>query len=157
MKNAIIALLALALVIVSVFAFRQTAALSTQGQELRAALAAKSGSDSLDLQAKCAKQAAEAFKHERLDTEPLASYRSHYSAAAGKCFVRFSNLDGKDKPQVDYVLDAFEFKEYGMYSRVRAVGQDPYVTCTVTLPSGQVQSCKTVGEFNDLIAPYMER
>lgn len=162
MKNALIALLAVGLVVVAVYAYVQTAALKTEVQELNAKLAARSAADTMDLQAKCTKQAVEAFRWAGLEGSKTATYRSHYSVALGKCFVQTSDsivTEDSFRRSV-LVIDAFELKHYGEYLQTSSRAPKPgglFTDCRVVLPSGEAKTCGSAGEFLELVRPYMER
>jgi hypothetical protein len=172
MKNALFAMssaLALALVIVGVFAYRQTAGLKTQVEdsaaqvrELKAKLAARTASDALDLTARCAKQAAEMFRYSGLDKNQMGGYISHYNPKLGKCFIQTGSMATFGKTLWTYktLFDAFEQKQYGDYSwhtdPVKKAWEVPPFTCTVTMPSGEEVFCKSDAEFEQLIKVYME-
>jgi hypothetical protein len=162
MKNAAIVVLTVLLAIVGLLAYRQTTALKTQVQEANAKLAARTASDSLDLQAKCAKQAAEAFKHFGQDKIEAASYRSHYNAPLGACFIEMTTSDLTDRlsQRRRVVANAFEFSTTGFFSAINSIPLeqgDPVVSCYATLPSGEQKKCTSEAEFLTLIKPYMER
>jgi Tfp pilus assembly protein PilV len=123
MKTAVMALLFLAVGVLSVIVYSQSAALREQRrqvQELRARLELRSKSASLELQEKCAKQAYEAFKLSEPSTlnfwgkNEMADFANHYNEKLNKCFVQIEGIDAKTIPGTiltfKTVSDAYEGK-----------------------------------------------
>jgi hypothetical protein len=127
MKNVVIILLTLlvgALIL-------QTFTLRHQTQEMTAKLNALSKSSSLNLQAECAKQARQQF----YDRQEGGEFTSHYNAKMNKCFIQVNDTNpGQGMLSYD-VYDAFEGKDYGRF--IQKMGENAFISCTVTLPSGR--------------------
>lgn len=117
---------------------------------------------SLELQGRCAKQAAETFKQQGFGTERFAYFANHYSAKMGRCFIVITNtLASGTGTQTDRNLsDAFEGKEYGSYVWFSSPGKKywevPPSSCSVTLPSGEEKKCQSDDEWDNLVKAYME-
>lgn len=114
-----------------------------------------------ELQERCGRHAAETFRRERKtnlvkdkDGQTLANYRSHYSPKLNKCFyLEMSNhwAPGKtNQPPTDLLrlYDLHENKEYGTYFDG---GGGTLLNCVVV-----GKKCASKGEWERLIAPYME-
>jgi uncharacterized protein YxeA len=83
MKNAVIALLAVALVVLGTVLYYQDASLNEQRravQELTTRFETTSNTSSLDLQERCAAQARREFTAGGWDKEQLASFTNHTTA-----------------------------------------------------------------------------
>lgn len=172
MKNPLNVLLALALVVVSAFAYWQTTALLSQRKELDSVLAAKSASDNLDLQAKCSKQAPETVQHfgwkEGDGVLYFLSHTNHFNRQLGRCIVtaQISDPVAGQEGRAHYfrllVVDAFEFTTYGEFVELVDLGAPGKnvtgwtKTCKVTLPGGESKVCKSQPEFEQLIKVYLE-
>jgi subtilisin family serine protease len=117
---------------------------------------------SLELQGRCAKQAAEVFKQEGYGTEPLADFTNHYSGKMGRCFVVISNtkVTGNVSSADKSLSDAFEGKVYGSYTWINSQGKKYWEVapsvCTVTLPSGEEKKCQSSEEWDELVKAYTE-
>lgn len=157
-----------------VFAYFQSVSLKDnqrQVQELTAKLEASSKAATANakaadiaLQDRCAKRAREEFKDLGWETEPLASFTNHYNQALNKCFllIQSQKIDTKNGVinENRNLSDAFERKTFGEYMRSTADGKKyweaiPFI-CDVTLPSGEVMTCSSPQQFEELIKRYME-
>jgi len=173
MKNPVTLVLGLAVAVLAAFAYLQSTGLKehekqltdarTKVQELDVKLAAKAASEALDLQARCAKQADEAFRIIGLAKNRSAGYISHYNRMLGKCFIKTMDNATYDKTLWTYktLVDAFELKQYGDYmwhtDPPKKAWEVPPFTCTVTLPSGEEKACNSDAEFEALVKEYMEK
>jgi hypothetical protein len=171
MKNAAILLLTVALIIAGLLGYRQTATANLRVKELEGKLAARTASEALNLQAKCAKQAAEAFRQFGWDKSEKSRFISHYNRRDGRCYVKATVLS--DFPDVvsgeatypywERLMDAFEFKTYGEYGEQVNLGKPGgpitgrVLSCRVTLATDDVKECHSEEEFHTLVRPYMER
>ena len=163
-----ISLLLLAVVVVlGVYAYRQTGIITAQQGQLATLTSRASTADdrarpaSLDLQAKCAEQARKAFVQSGFKATDGAGYENHYNTKLNKCFVDVQNTSTQAATVWTYrnVYDAFEGKPYGTYAW-RTVGDKKYwevapVICEVTSPTGEKQLCHSDKEFAKLIKVYM--
>ena len=151
----------------SVLLYSQTAALREQRRQVRELTARlESKTASLDLQAKCAKQAHEAFKINGYGFEKneMAVLSNHYNEKLSKCFVLIEDTDAKTVPGIIYenktVSDAFEGKVYAQYGwhtdKVKKYWEVPPYRCKVMLPSGEEKICHSSDEFDALVKEYME-
>jgi hypothetical protein len=117
---------------------------------------------SLELQGRCAKQAAEAFKALGYSSEDMTDFTNHYSSTLGRCFIVVADTKVINKvPIVDKMLaDAFESKVYGTYSWSNREGKKFWEVapsdCTVTLPSGEEKTCTSSAEWDALAKAYMD-
>ena len=114
MKNVASLALAVAALAVAVYAITQTTELGRELRNVKATLAARPASDTLDVQAKCARQATEAYKRLGLDQHPDAcNFTNHYHAALGKCFIHTTDttMTGPITTRWMNVTDAFEMRE----------------------------------------------
>lgn len=107
-----------------------------------------------ELQERCAKSAAEAFRKWYESETPLRHYTNHYNKKLNKCFILVIETtlpkDKKDSPSISKLLiDVNEQKEYGsffMFTRNK-----------------EIMDCKVLGkpyssesEWDALVKPYME-
>jgi hypothetical protein len=173
MKNVAIVLLAVALVIVGLFAYRQTTTVRAPAQEPNATQVAHAASDGLDLQAKCSKQAPETMRHFGWKAGDgilyFLKHTNHFNRQLNRCIVKtqisdpVAGQEGRSHYFRLFVVDAFEFTTYGEYVELVDLGEPggPFTgwtkTCKVTLPVGGVKICKSQPEFEQLISVYMER
>jgi len=132
--------------------------------ESQAAAKAKSQSNSLDYQEKCAEQARKTFDDLGYKTQKMAGYENHYSAKFGKCFILIEDTDTTYAPTIwthRSLLDAYEGKVYGEYSwhtdKKKKYWEVPPFMCKVVLPSTREDHfCKSDDEFQQLTRTYME-
>lgn len=173
MKNVAIVLLAVALVIVGVFAYWQATVVREQ-QKQNAETGAQAASELLDLQAKCSKQAPETVRHfgwKAGDGFPyFLSHTNHFNRQLGRCIVKaqvgdpVAGMEGRAHYFRLFIVDAFEFTTYGEFVELvdkGAPGENVNVTgwtktCKVTLPSGESKVCKSQAEFEQLVKVYLE-
>lgn len=164
MKNTAIVLLVIAVGLLGLLAYLQTAALRRQRRQVQDLTAKLESSGqttaSFELQQKCAKQAREFLS--QFDNRAVVESLNHYNVGLNKCFVEtrsmsFSNW-GHTESKV--LTDAFEGRDYGSYifvsERNKADFVVPPVECKVTLPSGQETICRSSAEFDALVKQYME-
>ena len=132
-------------------------------RDLNAKLAGRSKAD--EAQEKCAEQARRVFDASGYSKNEFSAYASHYSAKLDKCMMRILHTDaqtsrGKAIWAYINVLDAFESKQYGTYAWRTETSKKfvvvPPDTCEVTLPTGEQETCHSMGEFEDLVKVYME-
>lgn len=143
-----------------IFARRQTVALREahqQIQTLQSRLDLASKSANLDLQARCADQAAKTWKSGEWDKLKNATYSNHYNASMNKCLMRIENSLPDRSGAVfasDRIVDAYEGKVYGeMTWRLDAAGNA--MRCKVTLPTGEEVQCTSPEEFDSLVEQFM--
>ena len=163
MKNPATVLLLIAVAILGLFAYSQTVALRQQRrrlQELTAKLDSAPKTASLELQAKCAKQAQEYLS--QFQIPDLIDERNHYNVGLNKCFVETTSASFQfgNHTTSKVLNDAFEGNEYGSYILVvtpnKADWQVAPVECRVTLPSGAETICHSSDEFDALVKQYMQ-
>jgi hypothetical protein len=67
-------------------------------------------------------------------------------------------LDYPTEPSLSHklVYDAFERKEYAVYTNFEPMRGGRPDTCWVTFPGGETQSCKSGAEFESLVKLLME-
>jgi len=129
-----------------------TASVSTEAQEA-----------SLDLQAKCAKQAKDAFDISGAGQNgDMASYTDHYNSALNKCFVFVQDTDYKTNPKgvsdSETLYDAFELQVYGSYFALTYYddSKPPAMPiCTFTAPDGKQTFCHSRQDFRNGVEYYM--
>jgi hypothetical protein len=105
----------------------------------------------------------EMFRYSGLDKEQAAGFTSHYNPALGRCFIETTNTKTFGETIWNYkeVSDAYEQKQFAGYSW-HTVGEKKYwevppFTCSVNMPNGEEQHCKSSDEFDELIKTYMGR
>ena len=149
MRDAVIAGLVVAVGILSYFAIGQ--------QRQIGYLNSKARPSNLELQDKCAKQAAAVFKDSGWADESMAGYQNHYNERLDKCFVMMVNtkdVSGKLR-HIRRLTDAFEGRELGYFWK-DVTDTAGVIDCRVTLPSGQEQHCRAVEEFDQLVKVYVQ-
>jgi hypothetical protein len=163
-KKQVTVLLIIAVGILGLWAYSQTAALRRQRrrvQELTAKLESSApNTASLELQQKCATQAREFLS--QFENRDVVESLNHYNAGLKKCFVetRTESFLLGTRTESKVLTDAFEGKDYGIYIFVtqsnKADWQVPPSECKVTLPSGERTICHSSDEFDALVKQYME-
>ena len=164
MKNlAIILAFAVLLVgagVLGIVARRQSIALRESREEiqvLQAKLDVALKSANLDLQAKCAEQAAKTWKSGGWDKLKNATYSNHYNSSMNKCFMRIENSIPDRSGAVfasDRIVDAYEGKVYGELTwRLDEAGNA--MRCKAILPSGEQVQCTSPEEFDSLVQQFM--
>ena len=155
-----ITLLLAAAITLGVFARRQTTALREarqQIQELQTKLDLAAKSVNLDLQQKCAEQAAKAWKSGEWGKLKNATYANHYNSSMNKCFMRIDNSVPDSSGAVftsDRIVDAYEGKVYGELTwRLDDAGNA--MRCRATLPTGEQVQCTSPEEFDSLVQQFM--
>ena len=161
-----IALLGIALIIlVGIMRTQSNNIRGLQGEvrDLNAKLAQRTKAD--EAQAGCAAQAGRAFDALGYSKSEFATYASHYAPGLDKCMMRVLHTDtqtGGGRMIWAYisVVDVSNRKSYGTYSwhteTSRKYAIVPPVTCEVTLPTGEPQTCHAMEEFAKLVKVYME-
>jgi hypothetical protein len=132
-----------------VYAMRQT--IAVQERQIKN-LNEKANANGLELQEKCAKQAALAFKQNGYGQDEMDSFQNHYAEKLNKCVVTISTVNVIDSRQFfsNYLIDAFENKTLGsLVYRELEINQ-----CEITLPTGERKFCKSSDEFHDLEKAY---
>lgn len=153
MRNFVIVLLAVAVLLLFI-------ELHSKTMEIRGLTAASVSN--LEIQDKCAKQAAVEFRQEGLEEAGTASFTNHYSSTLGHCFVVTSNETANDDTFGTHKLlvDAYEGRVYGTYEWTSIKGRKYWevapAACEVTLPSGTKQMCKSEEEWDELVKSYTE-
>jgi Sec-independent protein translocase protein TatA len=156
----VIAVLLLGAGILGIVAQRQSIALRESRQQIQA-LQAKLDvvlkSANLDLQAKCAEQAAATWKSGGWDKLKNATYSNHYNSAMNKCFMRVENSIPDRSGAVfasDRIVEAYEGKVYGELTwRLDEAGNA--MRCNATLPTGEQVQCTSPQEFDSLAEQFM--
>ena len=98
------------------------------------------------LQEQCGKQCEEYFKKNYLD-KVGGHYKNHYNKQLNKCFILVFYDDGGP---TEMLFDVNENKPVGYYTLYR-VGKE---SCSMPSPSGN--ECKSRGDWDLMIKPYME-
>jgi hypothetical protein len=157
MRDTLIILLLLAVVILGYF-------VTTQQHQIKT-LQARPKTNPLELQEKCAKQAALLFKEDgwKAQKDHIASFGSHYNTKLNRCFIEIEDFNqvGTNSVTTKSVIDAFEGKPYGAYmwksDAVKKYWEVPPMGCEVTVADGTKKTCKSADEFDELVRPYMEQ
>jgi hypothetical protein len=120
------------------------------------ALEARPKTNTLELQEKCAKQAAFVFKESGLKQEATNGFINHYNDKLNKCMVilQATNVVEKEFAIRRTIYDAFEGTERGEF--FGKFSEESTYRCEVTLPSGEKKPCRTLSEFEELAKVYME-
>jgi len=159
MRDAVIILIILLLVAVGIlgyFVHSMSATLTDQKRQI-SDLSAKAKTSSLDLQEKCAKQAAWVFKDSGSSQDSMATYQNHYNENLNKCFVMMADTKhvAGNLSHFRQLMDAFEGKDLGYFLKNVTDPSGP-LDCRVTLPSGKEEHCSTQEEFEQLAKVYMQ-
>ena len=163
MRDTSIVLLLFVVVVLGPCAYHQRSTLRRQQsrlQALNAKLRATTEIASIELQAKCAKQAQEFLS--KFITFDLVETRAHFNEGSNTCFVetRTVRFDSGKRNESGVLQDAAEGKDYGSYIFVSERNKPDLavspVVCKVMLPSGEKKTCHSVEEFDALVKQYME-
>jgi hypothetical protein len=126
-------------------------------------LNAKARSFNLELQEKCAKQAAWAFEDWGWKKKAQSFYANHYNESLNRCFIVIESTDATNPNMIwtnKGLYDAFEGKAYGDYiwhsDEKKKYWEMPPTTCEVTGGSGEKKLCHSSEEFDELIKPYVQ-
>jgi type II secretory pathway pseudopilin PulG len=159
--RAIILILLAAAVGLGILANRQAATIKDQQGQLAAANE-KRKSETLGLQAQCAKQAKAAWVDGGYKDTQMASYENHYNATLNKCFIYLQSYsivagNGYDNRTL---IDVLENKSYGLYILHVMNGSEGGrlrpVKCVVQTVSGEAVDCESKADFETRVKPYME-
>ncbi|HWY54260.1 MAG TPA: hypothetical protein VNZ03_07340 [Terriglobales bacterium] len=168
MKNFFLALLFIAVVVLSFITFTQRTALHQEQDQVRQLNAkleeATSKAASFDREEKCAKQAREEYRSDGWEKREMAGFTNHFNPKLNKCFMEIQDTDAKSSPGTIFTTktlsDAFEGKVYGNYSWGTQKGKKywevPPLECDVVLPTGEKKICHSSDEFDELIKVYVE-
>jgi len=167
MRDGLLFVLIVAAAALGYIAYSQGVALKNNQQQIRelaAKLESKSKSDNLELQEKCARQAAAIFKADGWEKEQMAGFENHYNEKMNRCFILEENTDAKTTPgrvsNSRTLLDAFERKTLASYfwmsEKNKQFWEVPPFQCEVTIPSGEKTVCKSSDEFYELVKVYMQ-
>jgi hypothetical protein len=167
MRDGVIFFMVLVAATLGYIVYSQGSALKDSQREIRALekkLESKSKSESLELQEKCARQAAALFKADGWEKGHMAGFENHYNEKMNRCFILEGDTDPKTTPVRVYIsetlLDAFEHKTLGSYLWVsdppKKYWEAPPLQCEVTAPSGEKTVCKSSDEFDELVKVYMQ-
>ena len=163
MKNIAVVLLAITVTVLGLYAYHQRGALRQQQrqlQELNAKLHSTTNIASIETQERCMKQAQEFLS--QFITRDLVETRTHFNEGFNKCFVetRTVRFDSGDRSESVVLQDAVEGRDYASYifisDRNKSDLAVPPGVCKVMLPSGEMETCHSIEEFNALIKQYME-
>jgi hypothetical protein len=156
MKNLAIILLVVVVGVLSLLVYRQR----RQIQVLSAERDSAPKGASLELQAKCAKQAQEYLS--QFESRDVVETRNHYNIGLNRCFVetRTVKFEFGNHTETRVLNDAFEGKEYGLYMFVGRPKKPDYsvepADCKVTSISGEEVLCHSSDEFDTLVKQFME-
>lgn len=137
--------------------------LEKQNRELQEEVNKRQAAVDFDLQAKCSRDSKEWFKENFAsdkDTMYLR-YENHYNKSLNKCFISVEwhyTMGAAGSWMNDMtVWDVYENTRYGNFSEHHQIDykssegvQDKVYACSVLN-----QKCKALGEFSDLVRPYM--
>ena len=158
MRDAVIILLLLAVGILGYFARSMNTTIADQQRQI-GDISSKARASSLDLQEKCAKQAALFFK-DQWAQEKMAVYENHYNQQLDKCFVMVHNTSNVSGTFVmsSELDDAFGRTSLGAYVHFADhTGSDVgKPKCFFTPPSGGTMTCNAEKEFKELVKAYMQ-
>jgi hypothetical protein len=166
MKNFLLALLLVAVVVLSFVTFSERSALRQQQDRVRQLNAelkeSTSKSMTFERQGKCAQQAREEFRSEGWEKRETAGFTNHFNSKLNKCFMEIEDTDVKQGTLITSktLSDAFEGKVYANYicssDKKKKYWEVPPLECDVTLPTGEKKICHSSDEFDELIKVYME-
>jgi type II secretory pathway pseudopilin PulG len=149
MRDALLVVMLLALIALGYVVTTQQRRINT--------LESRAKRSSLELQDRCSRQAALAFKNSGLAEAKLHDYENHYNEKLDRCLVLMRASDPAAGGEVfvqRFLVDAFENKPIGQFGGTRR-GTTPDL-CTVTMPSGEEKQCHTLDEFEELAKTYMQ-
>jgi hypothetical protein len=141
---------------------QQQKQISQLGQELRS----NHGSTSPDInvQEKCARQAALALKEAGLEHNEKATYTNHFNQKLNKCFVEISWMEvlGGVIYTHKVLSDAYEGRTYGAYDwhteKDKKYWEVAPYSC-VMFPDGKdssMQTCNSEAQFDQFVQQYLE-
>jgi hypothetical protein len=107
-----------------------------------------------ELQERCGKRAAEVFQHEyslASNSKDVFDYENHYSSRLNKCFFLeiVVSHEQETSSKIMQLFDLNENKQYGTF--VSGPSESTPVTCVV-----RGKSCRSEGEWRQLLKPFME-
>jgi hypothetical protein len=139
---------------------RQLRDINERVQALEAKLAARATVDSVELQERCARQSAQVSRAMGYNPQSaLGGYENHFNTKLGKCFILVTIIDMKTEPGAlltsVMLADAYESREYANFmSKSGGVPWgEPY--CTVSPLGKEQQQCRSRGEFDAFVRPFM--
>ena len=133
-------------------------------KQLEAQQAGQASVAALELQERCARQAEVLLKRYGIAEQRVlaltsdlgrGSLESHYSSAAGKCFVKVRIADTASGWVSSKVYDAFESTELAAFHW--QVSTDKPLMCGVFPLGGPAKACNSEEEFERLIHVYMAK
>ena len=152
MRDAAIILLIVAVGILGYFVHSMSANLADQQRQI-SDLTTKGRSSTLELQDKCAKQAASFFKN-RYEQGTAATYESHYSRQLDRCFAMvydqhiYSSSDGHTVMMGQNLYDTFDGTDLGAFvSSIDTDKNSQSAYCFFRLPSGEEKKCSAQDEY----------
>ena len=119
MRDAVMILLLVAVGILGYLIHSTNAVLldqQRQTKDLSAKLESRAKTDALELQEKCAKQAALFFEDSGWKKKPQAEYANHYNQSLNRCFILIEDTDATNPNMIwehKLLLDAFEVRDTG--------------------------------------------
>jgi len=140
--------------------------LEKQNEEFKAQLARNQAATDFDLQAKCAKDSKAWFDENfPIDKDTiLLDHSNHYNKEQNKCFVMIewhykSSLYGEGSWTNHMSLwDAYENVERGEFIEQHIITFKPPSTRTEVQGCNVLdKKCTSIGEFDDLVRPYMTK
>jgi uncharacterized protein YceK len=125
-------------------------------------VANSSDKDILDLQSKCADQAAKLFKEQGYDSIKYADfYSNHWNKKLSTCFILIQSMrtEKNGLTTSKFLANAFENKIFGQYLTTdysSNLGAKP--DCEMYKDGSQesLQICSSQAEFDNFVKPYME-
>lgn len=112
-------------------------------------------------QKQCKTAAHGQFRVAGLDSDPSASFASHYNERLKVCFIEYHDIfaNGAGQTVVSRSLGDAEGREYADFVSIKNEGRESAassVVCEIILPSGEELDCHSEQEFNEFIRSYME-
>jgi hypothetical protein len=137
----------------------KAAGLAAQVQTLSARRAEETAKDLQAMRDKCSVQARTVFKDGGYDNSSY--FEDHWNQQLGKCFenihVMSTLTDGYT--ETDYLLDAYEEREYGEEIVVSSTGtgfdRKP-LECLEKAPATDEQHCRSDAEYANFVRGFME-
>jgi hypothetical protein len=162
MRDFVVALLSVAVISLSVIVWIEEETIEGQEKELQALstnLGAVTQTSAIELQAKCAQQAANYYRIGGWQENQNASYLDHYNSTLGKCFIfiKYFVMTGPDQLVLQEALyDAFELKNFGVYQAYYDHAKSPVLErCAIRQQDGKQASCKTQAQFESDAAYFL--
>ena len=116
----------------------------------------------LEIQERCATDAARWFKESGIGKSPNASYASHFNGSLGRCLVVAFDISHSAGESLSFktLADANENEVVGEYSwsthKGKVYSEVEPIECRFYAVDGTVTKCKSDAEFEAALSSYLE-